>query len=189
MKLSVRNLALAPRRNCQVDLAKKKNAPATGFASGLAFSPAFSKNFLLTASELENFLTTGAVSFSVPEEVESAGLARAAGGGDGLVVLAVSLPPPPLESRLGIAGGGVPDVTETTGELAGDAAFAASTVARSKALLAASEGLDGFGSTISTTAAGLDPVAVVVASFASPALGDSECTPPAAVSVACPGAA
>jgi hypothetical protein len=174
MKLSVRNLALAPRRNCQVDLAKKKNAPATGFASGLAFSPAFSKNFLLTASELENFLTTGAVSFSVPEEVESAGLARAAGGADVVVVLAVSLPPPPLESRLGIAGGGVPDVTETTGELAGDAAFAASTVARSKALLAASEGLDGFGSTISTTAAGLDPVAVVVASFASPALGDSD---------------
>ena len=157
----------------QVAFARKKDAPATGFTSGLAFSPAFSKNFLLTASELENFLTTGAVSFSVPEEVESAGLARAAGGADVVVVLAVSLPPPPLESRLGIAGGGVPDVTETTGELAGDAALA-STVARSKALLAASEGLDGFGSTISTTAAGLDPVAVVVASFASPALGDSD---------------
>lgn len=153
----------------QVAFARKKDAPATGFTSGLAFSPAFSKNFLLTASELENFLTTGAVSFSVPDEVESAGLARAAGGAEVVVVVAVVSLPPPLESRLGIAGGGVPEVTETPGELEGDAAFA-SAVARSKALLAASEGLDGLGSTIGTTA-GPDPV---VASFASPALEDSD---------------
>lgn len=132
------------------------NALVAGLTSGLAFSPAFSKNFLLTDSELENFLTGGAVpaGFSVPaapdaEDADGAGLARAAalaaaeGAAELEVAPAAAASARSLAPPVKLGGGGVPDVTDTAGDSDGDGRPSG---CGSSALLAAA-GFDGFGST------------------------------------------